>query len=1053
MLKKTTFNALKKLTPQKRSELSRSDIGPSLISLLTPSQMADLFPDYYKRALPDVSGFREAISRKSRQQQELFEQSVSEKLGIDPKTGRTKGGWLEKMDEEYRPKVTSGSLSQNQREAYKAARAEGLSDKAAKILVANLSGENLKSPGNVYSDPSSRNPNQKAHGIAAWDDFRSNRIKQNFGKSPEEMSVAEQTKAAIWEMKTYYKKSWTDLNDENLSDGQRMTSVVSDFERPKDVSGSVSNRMGYLGGLRVDKEEDVTKSSDVSRSSAATGGHYGESDQCVALSKHFAPQVGRAKEWRVNFNPGGIKPGTVIATMSYNDGTGGKMAKDMPDGKSHYHTGIALTAPDSNGNVLILDQSSGRGSAVHMININSYNGEQWGIVEGGQPTERTMQAVEIGKKLADKSQLAMIEGNAATVSSKQAAPPPPGPVPDRDAPEQPSRDPSRDPPVQDPKGVKKEDLTATVQQREQKGQETTESAKPPTPPKKERTFILSKESFLSEIEKKHPEAAMFGYTRDYNWKETIKGFQESGVPFKVTKQGIEITVDPSDPRYTNAVEEMKSQGLDQSVFLSQKKEEEQKPSEVKTEVKTEKKAPEAPKPPITSTEKSAQAEEPPPQAFAGGGRTKAKGPLSFVPIPPRRGDDTMVTDSTGKQFTMNKKETISIDKNSDTATISHREDLGVVAKKFESGTRGVETVSSGMKSRGRRDPGGVSYGAHQLSSRTPRAKVQTGGTMGVFLRSEEGQPYRDRFAGLKPGTPQFSEVYKEIAKEDPKGFEKAQKSFITRTHYDPVYEKAKKMGYKVDDPKVQETLYSISVQHGPGGASKMLRRAADSVSGSAERQVNAIFDVRTSRFREFAKGRYNEERRNTLAFKPSEEPTKTQYAQDTQVKPGFTPQAPGTETTSKSESQLPTQKLAAEAVKPRTNFEKVKDEVFGQTPAAASEIKPTSTTPSEKIGATTVSPTQKVETVPQAAPNFMKGETRSIVEKVDKMQENIGQPTQNPPNQTRDVPLNNNPQFINNTLNQRDVPYLNPSMERAMQRSVAGTETDPMHGHYSWGNN
>lgn len=153
---------------------------------------------------------------------------------------------------------TSGSLSQNQQEAYKAARGEGLSDTAAKIAVANVSGENLKNPGGVYADPSSRNPHQKAHGIVAWDDERSARIKQVFGKYPQEMSVAEQTKAYIWEMKTHYKTAYNDLINENLSERQRLSSVVENFEKPKDSASAVANRMGYLRGFKPNESSSAT---------------------------------------------------------------------------------------------------------------------------------------------------------------------------------------------------------------------------------------------------------------------------------------------------------------------------------------------------------------------------------------------------------------------------------------------------------------------------------------------------------------------------------------------------------------------------------------------------------------------------------------------------------------------------------------------------------------------------------------------------------------------------------------------------------------------------
>jgi hypothetical protein len=60
--------------------------------------------------------------------------------------------------------------------------------------------------------------------------------------------------------------------------------------------------------------------------------------------------------------------------------------------------------------------------------------------------------------------------------------------------------------------------------------------------------------------------------------------------------------------------------------------------------------------------------------------------------------------------------------------VPRSDQLGAVSAKYESGGRGVETVSSGKG-----DPGGVSYGSHQLASKT--------GTMRAFLKSSEGQPF------------------------------------------------------------------------------------------------------------------------------------------------------------------------------------------------------------------------------------------------------------------------------------------------------------------------
>ncbi|QZE58348.1 hypothetical protein pEaSNUABM40_00132 [Erwinia phage pEa_SNUABM_40] len=132
--------------------------------------------------------------------------------------------------------------------------------------------------------------------------------------------------------------------------------------------------------------------------------------------------------------------------------------------------------------------------------------------------------------------------------------------------------------------------------------------------------------------------------------------------------------------------------------------------------------------------------------------------------------------------------------------------LGAVSEQFESGGRGVGTVSSGQG-----DAGGVSYGKHQLATNN--------GSMMNFLNSPEGKPFLQRFGGLAPGTSQFNSVYKDVAATQGADFDKAQSDYITRTHYAPL---AAKMQNEVgiDLTKrgagVKELLYSTAVQYGAG---------------------------------------------------------------------------------------------------------------------------------------------------------------------------------------------------------------------------------------------
>src|SRR6478736_3004866 len=80
------------------------------------------------------------------------------------------------------------------------------------------------------------------------------------------------------------------------------------------------------------------------------------------------------------------------------------------------------------------------------------------------------------------------------------------------------------------------------------------------------------------------------------------------------------------------------------------------------------------------------------------------------------------------------------------------EDLGKLSEKYESGNRGPGTVSTGKG-----DPGGVSYGTYQLASKVGRADA--------FVK----RYYPDTFKGLKGGTDEFTQRWKELAAKDPKG--------------------------------------------------------------------------------------------------------------------------------------------------------------------------------------------------------------------------------------------------------------------------------------------
>lgn len=187
-------------------------------------------------------------------------------------------------------------------------------------------------------------------------------------------------------------------------------------------------------------------------------------------------------------------------------------------------------------------------------------------------------------------------------------------------------------------------------------------------------------------------------------------------------------------------------------------------------------------------------------------------------------------------------------------------DLGALSAKYESGGRGVATISSGVG-----DAGGVSYGTYQLASKT--------GTMAAFLNSQEGSKYKQAFAGKAPGSSSFNETYKQIVATDAQGFNQAQHNFIKRTHFDPVEQYAKSKGIDTSNRAIREALWSQSVQHGFKGNQQIIDNV---VSAGVDLKdpnavIKAIYTSRNQYARKFASSaattdRYSREMADALAL-------------------------------------------------------------------------------------------------------------------------------------------------------------------------------------------
>jgi hypothetical protein len=128
--------------------------------------------------------------------------------------------------------------------------------------------------------------------------------------------------------------------------------------------------------------------------------------------------------------------------------------------------------------------------------------------------------------------------------------------------------------------------------------------------------------------------------------------------------------------------------------------------------------------------------------------------------------------------------------------------LGSVSSKYETGGRGVGTVSTGKG-----DHGGVSYGKHQM----------TAATMTSFLKSDQGKQWAGHFKGLKAGTKEFSDKYKQVAAQHGSAFEASQKSYVDVNYFGSAAKSIKsKIGLDVVSRgrAVQELVYSTAVQYG-----------------------------------------------------------------------------------------------------------------------------------------------------------------------------------------------------------------------------------------------
>lgn len=170
---------------------------------------------------------------------------------------------------------------------------------------------------------------------------------------------------------------------------------------------------------------------------------------------------------------------------------------------------------------------------------------------------------------------------------------------------------------------------------------------------------------------------------------------------------------------------------------------------------------------------------------------------------------------------------------------------GALAARFESGSDGIAAIGYDRS-------GGTSYGKYQIASRP--------GTMSAFLTflDKEAPDLGQRLRAAGPANTgsregRMPKVWKEIAAAEPERFEQLQEQFIRQSHYEPALAAVRRIGYNTADfsPAMREVLWSTAVQHGPTGAARIFRQAAENLGQDSTREqplIREVYDLRAQRF-------------------------------------------------------------------------------------------------------------------------------------------------------------------------------------------------------------
>ena len=395
------FNRLRKMTPAKRlaefNTYAGAAQGSTPFSLLTPQQFAELFPKYYMEKLPDVGGFYKALSSKK----ELGGEGKT--YGPHGNTGTAIPSSGERVTNTVRAK-----------EIYDYIRSKGVDHIHAVGIINNMKYES-------HFDSGIMGDNNTSGGLFQHHASRFTSM-VNYVGPDWKTNWKKQIDFAMTEgdMKRYLSRDYANARDASMG-------FTSTFERPANTEATAAYRAGTADGYgtAMSGAGGLTTTSGGSYETTSSGyvvpkdkNMYspGNEEQCATLAKAFNPEIGRSHSWSVV--PGEIKPGVAVATMRYN----------LPGGDrtgSGYHSGIAMSAPDKDGNFLLLEQFSGQPARVRKVNVNYSGGAipgttQFGLISsnGKLHTEQSLEALNYGANRAgDEETRKAIMSNHSAVAN------------------------------------------------------------------------------------------------------------------------------------------------------------------------------------------------------------------------------------------------------------------------------------------------------------------------------------------------------------------------------------------------------------------------------------------------------------------------------------------------------------------------------------------------------------------------------------------------------------------------------------------------------------